>query len=209
MRGDCFLLQLTSSSEPEPVANGPSSASSSDWAELAHDEIDQLNEPLSRSAGRRQADQHVAALRRAYDEAVTSCRRLETAHAELQAEVAEHAARETDLRRALAERLEELDVVHRQVRALQADLVLKDSYVLELRERMIEADQERASLRSDLESAKSLQTALAETARQVEAELATVKARAGYQLLVRAETKLAAIPGAVLAAEALARVLAG
>jgi 2-polyprenyl-3-methyl-5-hydroxy-6-metoxy-1,4-benzoquinol methylase len=102
-------------------------------------------------------------------------------------------ARASEVERALRERLAELDVLHSELRHLQADLELKDSYVLELRAALVAARSRAAELdplERELGRVHAQCKIEFDRRTEVEAELAAVTGRAGYRLITRIERAL-------------------
>ena len=124
-------------------------------------------------------------------------------------------ARVAELEETLRQRMAELDSLDHALKLLQADLALKEAFALELRLASQQADiaanaarEEADHLRRTLaivEVTRDAERAELLRLREVEEELARVRARAGYRLLERASAQLAAMPPLMLAAKWAAR----
>jgi hypothetical protein len=135
-----------------------------------------------------------------------------------EAREAQAPSRAREMEDILRQRMGELDSLDHALKVLQADLALKDAYVVELRTACQQA--EKAANAADVEAAQLRVTlAAVETSRDAyrsevtrlrhfEDELAEVKARAGYRLLERASEWMKSVPGLMAGAKWLARRVA-
>lgn len=155
---------------------------------------------------------------------------VEMALAAARAEVEAQAERIGALEGALAERAAELDLQNRQLEAAAMDLELKDGFALELRAQLTASEVEAERLRQELAAtaarvaqgeaaiaalhaarAEELNRILADAAQvrgRLESELATIKGRAGYRLLERANGVLARFGPVAKGARWIARQVA-
>jgi hypothetical protein len=156
--------------------------------------------------------EHALAGRQAeIDELLVAARQAEEVHARLR-------SRDAELEATLRQRMAELDSLDHALKLLQADLTLKEAYVIELRTACQHADADAAGAQAEaaqlritltaVETSRDAERAEVARLRHFEDELAGVKARAGYRLLERATTSLNSVPGVMAGAKWVARRMA-
>jgi hypothetical protein len=197
--------------------------SATSLAEHLQTRINHLEIALADARDRAAELEHAFAARGAEMEGLQAAARLaEEMHAQHRSRTAESEEallqRMTEREDMLRQRMAELDSLDHALKLLQADLTLKDAYIVELRSACQHAEAganaaraEAVQLRTTIaavETSRDAERAEVARLRHFEDELAAVKARSGYRLLERATASLESVPAVIAGAKWVARRLA-